>query len=72
MAGTPLTSAASVTERLRRPNFGALEIEATVKDPKAFTRVWNVKIPLKLVLDTELMDEICLENERSAQHMKAH
>ena len=31
MAGTPLTNAASVIERFRRPNFGTLEIEATVE-----------------------------------------
>ena len=72
LAGAPLTAAATVTERFRRPKFGTLEIDATVNDPKAYTRTWNMKIPLKLVLDTELIDEICLENEKSAQHMQAH
>lgn len=71
MAGNPLTSAARVTERFRRPNFGTLEIDATINDPKVYTKPWNVKIVQKLVLDTELMDEVCLENEKSAQHMKA-
>jgi hypothetical protein len=70
MAGSPLTEAARVTERFRRPTFGTLEIEATVNDPKAYTKPWNVKLPLKLVVNTELMDEICLEGEKSAQHMK--
>ena len=71
MAGTPLTAGAEVTERFRRPNFGTLEIDATVNDSKAYTRPWTMKIVHKLVLDTELMDEVCLENEKSAQHMKA-
>ncbi len=71
MAGTPLTGAARVTERFRRPNFGTLEIDATVNDPKAYTKPWNLKIVNRLVLDTELIDEVCLENESSAQHMKA-
>ena len=71
MAGTPLTSGARVTERFRRPNFGRLEIDATVNDPKAFTKPWNMKLVDKLVLDTELIDEICMENEKSARHMKA-
>lgn len=70
MAGTPLTGAARVTERFRRPNFGRLEIDATVNDPKAYTRPWSFRIVDKLVLDTELMDEVCLENEKSAKHMK--
>lgn len=70
MTGTPLTSAATVTERFRRPNFGTLEIEAVVDDPKAYTRPWTLKLTDKIVLDTELMDEICLENEKSARHMQ--
>jgi hypothetical protein len=70
MTGTPLTSAAKVTERFRRPTFGTLEIEATVNDPKAYTRPWNLKMIEKIVLNTELLDEVCLENEKSSQHMK--
>jgi hypothetical protein len=72
MAGTPLTDAATVTERFRRPNFGTLEIDATVNDPKAYTRPWSMKMVDKLVLDTELIDEVCLENETSSQHMKTN
>ena len=63
MAGTPLTNAATVTERFRRTNFGTLEIEALVNDPKSYTRPWNMKMIDKIVLDTELIDEVCLENE---------
>lgn len=70
MTGTPLTSAATVTERFRRLNFGTLEIEATVDDPRAYTRPWTFRMVDKIVLDTELMDEICLEGEKSAQHMQ--
>ena len=42
IAGNPLTDAARVVERIRRPNFGALEIEVTVDDPKAYTKPWTV------------------------------
>jgi hypothetical protein len=70
MAGTPLTGAAKVTERIRRPSFGTIEVDATVNDPKAYIKPWNMKLVLQLVLNTELMDEVCLENEKSAQHMK--
>ena len=72
MAGSPLTNAAKVTERFRRSNFGTLEIEATVNDPKAYTKPWSVKIVQRIMLDTELIDEVCLEGENSSQHMKAH
>jgi hypothetical protein len=69
MAGTPLTGTGSVVERLRRPSFGTLEIEAIVTDPKAYTRPWGFKLVDKIVLDTELIDEVCLEGENSARHM---
>jgi hypothetical protein len=70
MVGTPMTSAAKVTERFRRVNFGTMEIEATVDDPKAYTRPWTMKITENVALDTELIDEVCLEGEKSARHMK--
>lgn len=70
MTGTPLTSAAAVTERFRRPDFGRLEIDATIDDPKAYTRPWELKLIDKIELDTELIDEVCAEGESSAQHMK--
>jgi hypothetical protein len=69
MAGNPMTSAAKVTERIRRPNFGSLDVEFTVDDPKAYTKPWTVLIKQTLVVDTELVDEVCLENEKSLQHM---
>jgi len=69
MRGNPQTSASKVTERFHRPDFGHLEIEVTVDDPKAYTKPWTVKFRQTIVLDTELVDEICLENEKSMQHM---
>ena len=67
--GSPMTGAARVTERLRRVNFGKMEIEITVNDPKAYTAPWTVKLNHFIVLDTELIDYICLEDERDIPHM---
>ncbi len=69
MKGNPMTSAAKVTERFRRPNYGRLEIEVTVNDPKAYTKPWTVTLLQAIKVDTELVDEICLENEKSVRHM---
>jgi hypothetical protein len=69
-AGSALTSAAKVTERFRRPNFGRLEIEITVDDPKAYTKPWTVKIEQEAVVDTGMIDDICLENEKDLPHLK--
>jgi hypothetical protein len=69
--GSPLTNAAKVTERFRRPNFGKLEIEITVDDPKAYTAPWTIKLNQPIVVDTELLDYICAENERDTPHFTA-
>jgi len=61
VAGNPMTDAATLTERIRRPNFGTLEIELTVNDPKAYTRPWTVTIRQMIVVDSDLIDEFCLE-----------
>lgn len=68
--GSELTEAAKVREEMRRPDFGHLEIRATVDDPKAYTKPWTVTIKERLLVDVELIDEICLENEQSLKHMK--
>jgi hypothetical protein len=67
--GNPLTNAAKVTEKVRRLNYGTLEIEITVDDSKAYTAPWTVKLMQPLVLDSELLDYYCLENERDFVHM---
>jgi hypothetical protein len=67
--GSPMTDAAKLTERFRRVNYGTMEIEVTVDDPKAYTKPWTVKVIEFIVLNTELLDSICLENEKDAIHL---
>jgi hypothetical protein len=67
--GSPMTNAAKITERFRRINYGRLEIEVTVDDPKAYTQPWTIKLNQIIVLNTELLDYYCLDNERDATHM---
>jgi hypothetical protein len=68
--GSVLTESAKVREEMRRPDFGHLQIQVTVDDPKAYTKPWTVTIKERLIADTELIDEICLEDEQSLKHMK--
>jgi hypothetical protein len=69
--GNPLTDAARVTERFRRVDFGHLQIDITIDDPKAYTKPWTFKVNQVLVPDTDLLEFICLENEKDVQHMNA-
>ena len=68
-SGSPMTDAAKLTERFRRLNYGTLEIEMTVDDPKAYTAPWTVKLRHTILLDTELLPAVCLENEKSLAHI---
>jgi hypothetical protein len=58
-----------MTERIRRPDYGTLEVTMTIDDPKSYTAPWTVTLRQPLVLDSELLDYYCLENEKSWVHM---
>jgi hypothetical protein len=68
--GSPLTDAAKVTERFTRLDYGHLDIEITVDDAKAYTKPWTVTVKHELMLDTELIEFVCLENEKSTSHFR--
>jgi hypothetical protein len=59
-----------VREQIRRPDFGHLDIQVTVDDPKAYTKPWTITLTQRIVVDTELIDEVCAEGEQSLKHMK--
>jgi len=67
--GHPHTEAMRVIERYRRINIGQLEIQITIDDPKAYTRPWTVTQRPRLLVDTELLELYCTENEKSLPHV---
>jgi hypothetical protein len=69
--GNPLTEAARLTERFHRVNYGRLEIDLTVNDPKAYTRPWTVRLNQRLAPDSDLLDYFCMDNEKDAAHVTA-
>ena len=68
--GSPMSDIAKMTERITRPNYGTLNIELTIDDPKNYTKPFTVSLSQHLELDTELVDEFCLENEKSYERMQ--
>ena len=67
--GHPHTEALRVTERYRRRDIGHLDLDVTFEDPGAYNRPWTVSVPLELLPDTELLEYVCDENEKSTVHM---
>jgi len=68
IGGHPHTEALRVTERYRRKTFGEMEIEMTFEDPTAYTKPWTIRLSGALAPDTELLETVCNENEKSVQH----
>ena len=62
--GTPLSDAATYTERFRRVNYGRMEIDVTVDDPKNYTAPWTVRVNQRIMPEQELLEFVCNENNR--------
>ncbi|HJT89331.1 MAG TPA: hypothetical protein VJ732_15795 [Bryobacteraceae bacterium] len=67
--GHPASDALHVTERFQRPNFGSLEIRATIDDPKTYQKPWTTQpMKFRLILNTEILEYVCNENEKDLRH----
>lgn len=66
--GVPGSERLHITERIRRLDFGHLEVRATYVDPGVLLAPWDVTN--KFVLDdVQPLEYVCNENERDRVHM---
>jgi hypothetical protein len=64
--GSPLTGTGKMVERFKRPNFGTLQIDVTIEDPKAYTEPFTVRVMQQIMVDSELFESVC--EDRDARH----
>jgi hypothetical protein len=69
--GHPHSEDLRITERFRRIDVGHMEIRMTLDDPKNYARPWTVTIPHELMVDTEMLEAVCNENEKDRSHLNA-
>jgi hypothetical protein len=62
------TEALRLTERFHRRDWGHIDLQLTIDDPKAYTKPWNVNLQLNAA-DTELIEYVCDENEKDLKHL---
>jgi hypothetical protein len=62
--GSPLTDAATLTERFHRTSYGQMTIDVTVNDPKVYSRPWSVRVNQRIMPEQEIIEFICEENQR--------
>ncbi len=67
--GRPSTDALHVIERFHRKDFGHMEFQITIDDPKAYTKPWTVTEDVHLLQNAELLEFICNENNRDVEHL---
>ena len=67
--GHPGSDQLRVTERLRRKDFGHMDVQITINDPKAYAKPWAMTLPLTLDADGDLIEFICSENNRDVPHL---
>jgi hypothetical protein len=68
-AGHPHTEKLHLTERYRRPDSGHLEFEVTIDDPGAYTRPFTLFGHSPLMVNTEIMEYFCIENNQDVSHI---
>lgn len=66
--GSPFTDQGRIIERFRRPDYGHMEVDITIDDSTAYTEPFTVRVNHRIMLDTELIEFICNENEKSTRY----
>jgi hypothetical protein len=67
-SGHPHSEALKIQERYRRRDFGHMDVQVTMDDPKMYTRPFSIRYTLDLVPDTDIGEYVCAENEKDRSH----
>ena len=66
--GHTRSEAMHVTERFHRRDFGHMDLQITLDDPKTFTKPVTVKFNLSLQPDGDVLELFCSEDEKDLTH----
>jgi hypothetical protein len=69
LIGHPHSDALRLVERYRRRDFGHMDVEVTVDDPKLYTKPFSIKFTQRLLADSDVLENICAENEKDVIHI---
>jgi len=67
VSGHPHSEALRIVERYHRRDFGHLDTEVTLDDPKMYTKPFTIKFTYNLLADSDIFENIC-ENEKDRVH----
>jgi len=58
-----------VQERFNRRDFGHMDLQITIDDPKMYTKPFTFKVTQLLLPDSDIFEYFCTENERDRAHI---
>jgi hypothetical protein len=67
--GHPRSEALRVQERFHRRDFGHMDLQLTVEDPKMLLQPITVKVTELLIPDSDVLDSFCNENNKVRPHV---
>src|ERR1700691_479019 len=68
--GHPRSEGLHVVERFYRRDFGDLDVQVTIDDPKVYTKPFSVKFTELLLPDSDVVEYFCAENEKDRTHIE--
>jgi hypothetical protein len=66
--GHPHSETLRLQERFHRRDFGHMDLQLTIDDPKMYTRPFAIKVTEVLLPDTDILEYVC-ENETDRAHL---
>jgi hypothetical protein len=67
--GHPRSETMRVRESYHRRDFGHMDLEVNIEDPKYYTRPFGFKTQLDLLPEGDVFEYICAENEKDRAHI---
>lgn len=68
-AGHPQSEDLRIRERFHRRDFGHMDLELTIDDPRMYTKPFTVKATEVLIPDGDVLEYVCAENEKDRAHL---
>jgi hypothetical protein len=66
--GHPHSEGLRIQERFHRRDFGHMDLQLTIDDPKMYTRPFTIKVTEVLIPDSDILEYVC-ENETDRSHL---
>ena len=64
------SEALRVQERFHRRDFGHLDVQVTIADPKTFVKPFTIRFTELLLPDSDILEYVCAENEKDRARVR--